>query len=177
VIAAVRERQSRDFVPRSKSSEGPASADLATEAWEAGERPGAGDVDRARDLIGWGRRYLRGRGRLRACERELFELLERGGRLARSEPAIVAAPCAVRARWEERSYLGEVGERVEAELGVRSVRSAGRNRFGEVVWHGMCDDRLRWSPGLRQVADRSRRAGDTGCAGWCGATGSGGGVR
>jgi hypothetical protein len=139
VIGVVRERQRGEFVTRSADRDGQASADLALAAWRNGERPERALLQEASSLLAWGRRHLGGRRWPSAYECRLLELLERGGRLGRSEPAIVAGVYLVRERWRRRVFLGAVGATVEAEVKVHAVRGAGRNRFGEVNWHGMRD--------------------------------------
>jgi hypothetical protein len=47
-------------------------------------------------------------------------------------------------RWREEAYLGPVGARVKVQVEVQAVRAVGVNRFGQVIWHGMSDQRGRW---------------------------------
>jgi hypothetical protein len=47
-------------------------------------------------------------------------------------------------RWREEAYLGPVGARVKVQVEAQAVRAVGANRFGQVIWHGMSDQRGRW---------------------------------
>jgi hypothetical protein len=144
VIRVVRERQGGVFMPRSRSSdERPASADLALAAWKRGQRPGSADLESSRDLVVWGLKHLRTQQPRSDYERRAVRLLERGGRLSRPEAAVIAGLYLSEERWRSRAFLGPVGARVEAKVEVHAVRIVGRNRFSEVVWHGMHDERAR----------------------------------
>jgi hypothetical protein len=160
VIRVVRDRQGGIFVPRSRcSKERPASAALALAAWKAGQRPGTADRESSRDLVAWGLKHLRARRRRSDYERRVARLLERGGRLSRPEAAVVAGLYLAEERWRSRAFLGSVGARAEAKVEVHAVRGVGRNRFGEVVWHGMSDERDRLVSWFASGGRRLRRGG------------------
>jgi hypothetical protein len=61
--------------------------------------------------------------------------------------------------WREAVFLGPVGAWVEAQVEVQAVRAVGRNRFGDVVWHGMRDERDRWVSWFASGGRRLRRGG------------------
>lgn len=155
VVRVVRERQDGAFVSQSCSTEKvPASADLALDAWQGGERPEAGDRESARTLIASGLKHLGRRRRPSEYERRLLRLLKRGGRLSRREAAVVGGLYPAEERWRGSAFLGPVGMRIEAQVEVQVVRAAGQNRFGEVTWHGMRDD---WNRFISWFASGGRR--------------------
>jgi hypothetical protein len=59
--------------------------------------------------------------------------------------------------WKKGAFLGPVGARVEAKVEVKALRAVGRNRFGDVVWHGMRDERERWVSWFASGGRRLRR--------------------
>jgi hypothetical protein len=60
-------------------------------------------------------------------------------------------------QWKEGAFLGPVGARVEAKVEVKALRAVGHNRFGDVVWHGMRDERDRWVSWFASGGRRLRR--------------------
>ncbi|MQA75537.1 MAG: hypothetical protein GEU88_14555 [Solirubrobacterales bacterium] len=153
LAAVCAEAREQGFVAKARAQlEGETTAARAAARLERAAEAGAADCERAGEIERWVLGELARREEPSGYEARLVSVFRRSERVGERDRAMVAS--AWRAHERDRSrragdeYVGEVGDRVDAEVAVEDVRELERgSRFGQVFWHSLRDDegrRLAW---------------------------------